>query len=138
MTNVTTAIPVPVLLIATLTLFGLTAYLLVQGAIFLGLDGIRNTVYRYMLKAEHIFTKTDGGKRKMTYVVKNAHALLPAWCRMFISEAALRKIIQTWFDGVKDLLDDGKVNGSQDYQSATDHLDSLSDFDNLDDDLDND
>lgn len=38
-----------------------------------------------------------------------------SWIRKHLprSEEALEKIIQIWFDEVKDLLDDGKVNGSQ-------------------------
>lgn len=49
----------------------------------------------------------------MKWVVSQARRLLPGWLQAIISEEALEKIIQIWFDEVKDLLDDGKVNGSQ-------------------------
>lgn len=31
----------------------------------------------------------------------------------FVTEEMMMKVIDEWFKGVKDLLDDGKVNGSQ-------------------------
>lgn len=39
------------------------------------------------------------------------------WLQVLIPENALKKVIQKWFIGVKDLLDDGKVNGSQENQN---------------------
>lgn len=35
------------------------------------------------------------------------------WLQVIMSEEVLLKIIDWWFKEVKDLLDDGKVNGSQ-------------------------
>ena len=49
----------------------------------------------------------------MKWVVSQARKLLPEWMQMFISTETLEKIIQAWFDGIKDLLDDGKMNGSE-------------------------
>jgi hypothetical protein len=33
--------------------------------------------------------------------------------RVFVTEEMMMKVIDEWFKGVKDLLDDGRVNGSQ-------------------------
>ena len=76
------------------------------------LEDIRNDVYQLILKAEHMYKESGTGKQKMKWVVNQARKLLPEWMQMFISDEGLEKIIQAWFDGVKDLLDDGKMNGS--------------------------
>ena len=39
--------------------------------------------------------------------------MLPKWLQIFVTEEAMIKVIDKWFEGVKDLLDDGRVNGSQ-------------------------
>ena len=49
----------------------------------------------------------------MKWVVSQARKLLPKWAQALISEDTLMNIIQAWFDGVKDLLDDGKMNHSE-------------------------
>lgn len=35
------------------------------------------------------------------------------WLQVIVSEEMLIKVIEEWFAAVKDLLDDGKVNGSR-------------------------
>ena len=77
------------------------------------LQEIRAEVYQLFLQAEHLYTKTGSGKQKMKWVISKARGLLPSWAQIFISEELLYKVIETWFQAVKDLLDDGKVNGSQ-------------------------
>lgn len=76
------------------------------------LDDIRADVYKLFLKAEHTYLETGAGKQKMEYVVSQARRLLPSWVQMFITDEMLEIVIQKWFDAVKDLLDDGKLNGS--------------------------
>ncbi|MCI7739344.1 MAG: hypothetical protein MSR29_08150 [Lachnospiraceae bacterium] len=76
------------------------------------LEQIRGDVYQLVLKAEHRYKQSSAGKQKMKWVVSQARKLLPSWLQIIISEDALVKIIQVWFDEVKDLLDDGKVNKS--------------------------
>ena len=76
------------------------------------LGEIRKDVYQLFLKAECRFTETKQGKQKMAYVINRARALLPTWLQLFITEALLHKIVQKWFEAVKDLLDDGKYNKS--------------------------
>ena len=49
----------------------------------------------------------------MKWVIQEARKLLPGWLQIVVSEEILEKLVQSWFDGIKDLLDDGKVNGSQ-------------------------
>lgn len=76
------------------------------------LSEIRGDVYQLFLQAENAFTESGSGKQKMKWVISKARGLLPEWLQFFITEEFLYKVIQAWFDAVKDLLDDGKVNGS--------------------------
>lgn len=76
------------------------------------LEQIRTDVYQLILKAEHMYQESGRGKQKMKWVVSQTRKLLPQWVQALISEDTLMAIIQTWFDGVKDLLDDGKMNNS--------------------------
>ena len=77
------------------------------------LDDIRNDVYQLILRAEHMYKESGTGKQKMKWVVSQARKLLPKWVQALISEDTLMNVIQAWFDGVKDLLDDGKMNHSE-------------------------
>lgn len=74
------------------------------------LEQIRVDVYQLILKAEHMYKESAQGKQKMKWVVFQARSLLPRWVQTLVSEDALMSVIQVWFDGVKDLLDDGKMN----------------------------
>jgi type II secretory pathway pseudopilin PulG len=75
------------------------------------LNEIRADVYQLFLKAEHMYV-SGAGKQKMEFVIQKARSLLPSWAQLFITEDVLRKVVQIWFDAVKDLLDDGKLNRS--------------------------
>lgn len=77
------------------------------------LEEIRADVYQLFLQAEHTYLETGAGKQKMKYVISQARGLLPSWVQMFITDAMLEKLVEEWFRGVKDLLDDGKLNKSQ-------------------------
>lgn len=76
------------------------------------LEQIRDDVYQLILKAEHIYNGSAQGKQKMKWVVSQARRLLPKWAQALVSEENMMGVIQIWFDGVKDLLDDGKMNNS--------------------------
>ncbi|MBR3762179.1 MAG: hypothetical protein IKK59_05495 [Lachnospiraceae bacterium] len=89
--------------------FGFTVYLYIREHT---LENIRADVYKLFLKAEHTYTETATGKQKMEYVIQRARSMLPNWAQFFITEELLRKVVQLWFEAVKDLLDDGKVNKS--------------------------
>lgn len=75
------------------------------------LNDIRADVYQLFLKAEHMYI-SSAGKQKMDFVIQKARSLLPTWAQLFITEDVLRRVVQIWFDAVKDLLDDGKLNAS--------------------------
>lgn len=113
MSELLTAVPIPVLIII--------AAVVVVSIIYMGysyfkdktLEQIRGDVYQLVLKAEHIYQESSTGKQKMKWVVSQARKLLPGWLQAIITDEVLQKIIQVWFDEIKDLLDDGKVNGSQ-------------------------
>lgn len=97
------------IIVALLIGIGFTAYLYIRDHT---LEDIRADVYQLFLKAEHTYTETATGKQKMEYVIQRARSMLPGWAQFFVTEEVLRKVVQLWFDAVKDLLDDGKVNKS--------------------------
>ena len=105
-------IPAPVLFMALAILMIVTIVIAIQYMKSKGLDGIRMDVYQLILRAEHIYHESGQGQQKLKYVVQQARGLLPKWMQVFITEDAMIKIIEKWFSGVKDLLDDGKVNDS--------------------------
>lgn len=74
-------------------------------------EEIRCDVYQLFLQAEHGF-ESGSGKEKMEWVVHHARWMLPEWLQMFITEDFMYEVLQKWFDAVKDLLDDGKLNRS--------------------------
>lgn len=111
--NILSQIPAPIL-IAVLILWAiLTIVIVYQYAKMKGLEGIRKKVYDLFLRAEKRFTESKQGEQKLKWVVQQARGLLPRWLQVVISEEALMTIIDWWFREIKDLLDDGAINGSQ-------------------------
>ena len=106
-------VPVPVLLIVLALLLIVTIVIAVQYIRQKGLDGIGADVYQLILTAEHMYNESGAGKQKFEWVIQQARGLLPKWLQAIVTTELLRNTIQKWFVGVKDLLDDGKVNGSQ-------------------------
>lgn len=106
-------VPAPVLLIVVLVILAATVVIVFQYLKQKGLDGIRADVYQLILKAEHMYHESGTGKQKFELVIQQARGLLPKWLQVFVTEKALKEIVQNWFDGIKDLLDDGKINQSQ-------------------------
>lgn len=76
------------------------------------LNEIRADVYLLFLEAEHKPEFITNGKQKMKWVLSQVRNLLPKWLQPLITDVFLEKIIECWFQGVKDLLDDGKLNKS--------------------------
>ena len=76
-----------------------------------GLESIRERVYKAFITAEHEFQHGENTE-KFEYVINIAKSAIPAPFNLFITETLLRKVVQAWFDLVKDLLDDGKFNGT--------------------------
>ena len=105
-------IPTHILLILLVIFVGLTIAMFFLRCKEKGFEGIRNDVYRSFLYAERTFKGSKSGQQKFKYVVKNARLLLPKWLQFFVTEKTLEKLVQAWFDAIKDLLDDGKMNGS--------------------------
>ena len=99
-----------IVIVATLVLLGVCAYFYFRDKT---LNEIRADVYQLFLKVEHnpAFEKT--GKQKMKWVLSKARSLLPNWLQVLITDAFLEKVVQAWFDAIKDLLDDGKLNKSK-------------------------
>ena len=86
-------------------------YLAVKILQTVGLEKIRATVYKAFIAAENSFKHGDN-KAKFEYVINIAKQAIPAPFNLLITEALLRKTVQLWFDLCKDLLDDGKLNGT--------------------------
>lgn len=76
------------------------------------LEDIRVDAYKLFLKAENGFKGTGKGKQKMEWVVKAINGVIPNWLKIFVSDDMLKELLQTWFDNIKDLLDDGRINKS--------------------------
>ena len=94
------------------------AVMVVAGATYVYLrdktiDEIRTDVYQLILRAEHTFKESGAGNQKMKYVVSQARRILPSWLQYFITDEFLESVIEKWFQAVKDLLDDGKLNESE-------------------------
>lgn len=101
-----------VIILATLTALvaGIAVWVYIRDKT---IDEIRVEVYQLFLKAEHAYKESGTGKQKMRYVVSQARKLLPSWLHYFITDEFLESIVEQWFRAVKDLLDDGKMNGSE-------------------------
>ena len=89
---------------------GVSLYVYMRNKSF---EEIRCDVYQLFLQAERRFKETGAGAEKMDWVVRHTRWLLPEWLRMFITEDFMYEVLQAWFDAVKDLLDDGKLNKSE-------------------------
>lgn len=77
----------------------------------IGLEKVRKTAYEGFTYAERMFNHGEN-KEKFDYVIKLVQESIPKPFNFFITEKLLRKVVQLWFDLCKDLLDDGKLNGS--------------------------
>lgn len=106
----TSTIMVIILAVLTALVLGFSLWVYVRDKT---INEIRVDVYHLFLKAEHAFKKSGSGKQKMKYVVSQARKLLPEWLQYFITDEFLESVIEKWFRSVKDLLDDGKMNGSE-------------------------
>lgn len=89
----------------------LALYLLIKLVQKIGLEKIRSKVYELFLLAEHEFQYGENTE-KFEYVINLARAAIPMPYSLFITESLLRKVVQAWFNLVKDLLDDGSLNGT--------------------------
>ena len=86
-------------------------YFIVSTMRTIGMEKVRKAVYRAFIDAERHFQYGDN-QAKFEYVVEVARKAVPSPFDLFITEEFMRKVIQLWFDLCKDLLDDGRVNGT--------------------------
>lgn len=89
----------------------ITAIMLIHYVRHVGFEAIRERVYKAFVEAEHEFQYGDNNA-KFEYVVNIAKTAIPAPFNLFITESLLRKVVQAWFDLIKDLLDDGQFNNT--------------------------
>lgn len=90
----------------------LAIFVLVKIMQTVGMEKVRGYVYEKFIEAEHEFEHGDNAQ-KFEYVIQLARSAIPSPFNLFITESLLRKVVQAWFDLCKDLLDDGKLNGSE-------------------------
>lgn len=116
--SINTIIIIIILSIMALVGAGVCAYVYLRDK---SLEDIREDVYKLFLQAEHTYLETGSGRKKMQYVIHRARSLLPNWMQFFVTEELLEKVIEGWFRGVKDLLDDGKLNSSAEREEVSDN-----------------
>ena len=103
------ALPIVVPLIVLLMYLG---YILRTKGKDAALSELRELAYALMVKAQKQFG--DGhGSIKMDWVVEKIKPLLPRYTWVFMDEEDLRRWLQALYEKTLDLLDDGKINGSQ-------------------------
>ena len=86
-------------------------FLFVKAMQTIGMEKARAYVYKLFIKAENEFEYGDNSS-KFEYVISMAKSAIPMPFSLFVTESLLRDVVQTWFDVCKDLLDDGKFNGT--------------------------
>lgn len=102
----------PVLAVIFLVIvLAVVIFLIIKAIQKIGLEKIRGYVYEKFIEAEHEF-QYGYNAQKFDYVVQLARSAIPTPFNLFITEKLLKKVVQLWFDLVKDLLDDGKMNGT--------------------------
>lgn len=86
-----------------------TLYLYLKDAT---LESVRLDAYKLFVKAENKFKESGKGKEKMQWVFTTIREFMPGWLKVIISEDALKALLQKWFNNIKDLLDNGKIDKS--------------------------
>ena len=103
----------PIVAIAFVALVILVAvFLFVRKMQELGLEKIRAIVYKGFVYAENNFLH-GANKQKFQYVVQLARSNLPNTFKIFITDKILEDVVQMWFDLIKDILDDGRINSTR-------------------------
>ena len=86
-------------------------YVLIKLMQKVGLDKVRSIAYKGFIIAEEEFNYGENAE-KFDFVVNLVKDAVPRPFNLFITETLLRKVIQMWFDLCKDILDDGRLNGT--------------------------
>ncbi|QNU67705.1 hypothetical protein EHE19_004350 [Ruminiclostridium herbifermentans] len=73
---------------------------------------LRIIANKLMLQAEQTIIGTKKGQERFEQVLTQVYLLIPVWIRIFVSRNQFEKILQGWYDLIKDSLDDGKINNS--------------------------
>lgn len=76
-----------------------------------GLTRVQEVAYQGFIIAEKTFLHGENDD-KFNYVVDLVKYSLPKPLNLLITDKFLRRVLQEWFDLCKDLLDDGKINNS--------------------------
>lgn len=73
---------------------------------------LREIAYKLIRQAEITITGTKKGQERFEQVISQLYIIIPPWLRFFVSQTLLEKKLQEWFELIKDSLDDGKINNS--------------------------
>lgn len=87
------------------------------------MDQIREKVYQLFLTAERWFMYGKN-EEKINWVIKQVRLLLPKWLNLILTDKMIKSILNKWYAGIKDLLDDGKIgkNKSDDIEYTEDQM----------------
>lgn len=77
-------------------------------------DQLRGIAYKLILQAERAITGTKKGRERFDTVFHQIYSLVPAWLRFFFPESTVQEQLQAWYVEIKDYMDNGKIDGSQD------------------------
>lgn len=86
------------------TLIMLIAIIIIKLLLEIKKKGLREVAISYIVKAEDMYRKGDN-EGKMSYVIKELKNYIPLPFSLFITEEALRELIQNVFDNIKKALD---------------------------------
>ena len=99
----------PIAFVLLLVITALICILAVKIMQTIGMEKVRKFVYQKFVEAENRFQQGENTE-KFEYVVNLTKQAIPAPFNFFITERFMRNVIQLWFNLVKDLLDNGRVD----------------------------
>ena len=64
---------------------------------------LRAAAYALMLAVEKIYEKNEG-PRKFEVVLRELYDIMPVWLSVVLTEEKIRRILQEWYESMKDML----------------------------------
>ncbi len=78
-------------------------------------DELRTAAYEFIKFAEETIVGYKKGNDRFNFVISKLYdKLIPNWLKVFFPEEVLRRKLQEYFNDIKDILDNGKKDGSTD------------------------
>lgn len=76
---------------------------------FLAKDSTKAEIARLCVRAEHYFTGTKEGKRKMSYVCGELLKLIPDKCQAFVTQEMLEQAVNAVFQRIAKRMENGSL-----------------------------